>query len=87
MYFNHKKYFRASHPNKIERHVDLRCWMELGARVLGSIAQAIGRTSASERYLTASDYLRNPTLLADLHWSSYTDSFSDYGTELEQLYL
>lgn len=70
---------RASHPTSIERHVDLRCWMQLGARALASVSQALSRSTNAQRYSTAAEILSDSELLAELHWSSYTNTFSDYG--------
>ena len=35
-------YPRASHPTGDERHLDLRCWMVLGARSLAKLASIVG---------------------------------------------
>lgn len=53
--------------------------MQLGARALASVSHALGRSTNAKRYSTAADILSNPELLAELHWSSYTNTFSDYG--------
>jgi len=44
-------YPRASHPSDEERHLDLRCWMLLGANCMSSIAELLGTKNSLEKVL------------------------------------
>ncbi|XP_065317807.1 mannosyl-oligosaccharide glucosidase-like [Gordionus sp. m RMFG-2023] len=47
-------YPRTSHPSAQERHLDLRCWMTFGAKVLGSIAELLKEIKLSNHPLSPS---------------------------------
>uniref|UniRef100_A0A1B6DLQ2 Mannosyl-oligosaccharide glucosidase n=1 Tax=Clastoptera arizonana TaxID=38151 RepID=A0A1B6DLQ2_9HEMI len=78
-------YPRASHPSEDERHLDLRCWIALGAQILGKIANYLNRPG--EKYLETYAYLADNTLLDQLHWSYKTESYSDFGLHTDDVVL
>ncbi|XP_063235667.1 mannosyl-oligosaccharide glucosidase isoform X2 [Bacillus rossius redtenbacheri] len=78
-------YPRASHPNVDERHVDLRCWISLAASSLSEIAHLLNRNG--EKYGNTFRYLSDVELLDKLHWSSRTESYSDYGLHTDAVVL
>ncbi|NWT75430.1 GCS1 glucosidase, partial [Prunella himalayana] len=70
-------YPRASHPSAQERHLDLRCWMALGARVLAALAERLGEPPAPYRDMAAA--LSDNDLLDRLHWAPELGAFADFG--------
>ncbi|NXW86913.1 MOGS glucosidase, partial [Alopecoenas beccarii] len=70
-------YPRASHPSPEERHLDLRCWMALGARVLAALAERLGEPAGP--YREAEWALSDNALLDELHWAPELGTFADYG--------
>lgn len=78
-------YPRASHPSTIERHVDLRCWMYAAASAMAEIAYVLQRDPT--KYETTRDQLGDEDLLNDLHWSSHTNTYADYGLHTDGVRL
>ncbi|XP_026499522.2 mannosyl-oligosaccharide glucosidase [Vanessa tameamea] len=70
-------YPRASHPSDIERHVDLRCWMYAAADAMATIAKVLERDT--DKFEAVRDQLGDEDLLNELHWSSHTQTYADYG--------
>ncbi|KAM4673155.1 mannosyl-oligosaccharide glucosidase [Amazona ochrocephala] len=70
-------YPRASHPSPQERHLDLYCWMALGARVLAALAERLGEPA--EPFRAAARALGDNELLERLHWAPELGAFADYG--------
>ncbi|RLW09218.1 hypothetical protein DV515_00003089 [Chloebia gouldiae] len=70
-------YPRASHPSAQERHLDLRCWMALGARVLAALAERLGEPPAPYSDMAAA--LSDNDLLDRLHWAPELGAFADFG--------
>ncbi|XP_042664250.1 mannosyl-oligosaccharide glucosidase isoform X1 [Tyto alba] len=70
-------YPRASHPSPEERHLDLRCWMALAARVLAEVAERLGEPAGP--YRAAERALSDNGLLERLHWAPELGAFADYG--------
>lgn len=70
-------YPRASHPSPGERHLDLRCWMALAARVLAAVAERLGEPA--DGYRAAARALADNALLERLHWAPELGAFADYG--------
>ena len=70
-------YPRSSHPTEQDRHLDLRCWIALSAKVMASIADLIGRDS--RKYQEAYEFLSNNELLNEQHWSDQAKRYVDYG--------
>ncbi len=69
-------YPRASHPNENERHLDLRCWMALGSKVMADLSEILGvesRRPYKEHYKA----LKDNGILNKLHWSS--SQYADFG--------
>ncbi|KAJ8704064.1 hypothetical protein PYW07_013358 [Mythimna separata] len=78
-------YPRASHPSDIERHVDLRCWMFAAADAMTTIADVLQRDSS--KYEATRDQLADEDLLNDLHWSSHTQTYADFGLHTDAVKL
>jgi mannosyl-oligosaccharide glucosidase len=70
-------YPRASHPTPDERHLDLRCWITLAAKVMASIADIIGRDG--RKYHEAFVFLSDNKLLNAQHWSPTAKRYADFG--------
>ena len=78
-------YPRASHPSDIERHLDLRCWMALGSRVMAMIAKQIGNP-VFQQYQRMERQLTDELLLSSLHWCEDCNAFCDYGNHTRMAY-
>ncbi|XP_025902952.1 mannosyl-oligosaccharide glucosidase [Nothoprocta perdicaria] len=78
-------YPRASHPSADERHLDLRCWMALAARVMGDVAERLGEPA--EPYRHTQRQLGDNALLERLHWAERLGAFADYGNHSEAVAL
>lgn len=76
---------RASHPNKDERHLDLRCWIALAAGVMADLAKILDRSA--EKYEETHQYLTDPDLLDRLHLSGVTQTYADYGLHTDNVVL
>lgn len=70
-------YPRASHPSSEERHLDLRCWIALAAKVMASLADIIGRDG--RKYREAFAFLSDNQLLNKQHWSPTSKRYADFG--------
>ena len=78
-------YPRASHPTPDERHLDLRCWITLAAKVMTSIADIIGRDG--RKYQEAFVFLSDNKLLNAQHWSPTAKRYADFGLHLSNVTL
>ncbi|XP_059063009.1 mannosyl-oligosaccharide glucosidase [Achroia grisella] len=78
-------YPRASHPSDIERHVDLRCWMYAAADSMAYIARLLQRDST--KFEVTRDQLADERLLNELHWSTHTQTYADYGLHTDGVRL
>lgn len=78
-------YPRASHPTVDERHVDLLCWVSLGAKVLAEISMLLSRQG--EKYGNTYKYLSNNHLLDRLHWSYTRNTYADFGLHTDKVLL
>ncbi|XP_045540902.1 mannosyl-oligosaccharide glucosidase [Papilio machaon] len=78
-------YPRASHPSDIERHVDLRCWMYAAADAMATIASHLHRDTT--KFEATRDQLGDEELLNELHWSSSTQTYADYGLHTDGVRL
>lgn len=76
---------RASHPNKDERHLDLRCWIALAAGVMADLAKILDRTA--DKYEETHQYLTDSDLLDKLHLSATTQTYADYGLHTDGVIL
>lgn len=78
-------YPRASHPTDYERHLDLRCWIMLGAASLAEIAKLLNRDGY--KYMDTYSYLSNEKILDELHWSEELQRYADYGLHTDDVAL
>lgn len=78
-------YPRASHPTSTERHIDLRCWLALGAEVLAEMSDLLGHDG--ERYRSTYYMLSDNELLDKLHWSERKARYADYGLHTDAVTL
>ncbi|XP_011638747.1 mannosyl-oligosaccharide glucosidase GCS1 [Pogonomyrmex barbatus] len=78
-------YPRASHPNVVERHVDLRCWIAFAARVIARIAEIL--SYSAKKYQETFQYLSDNNLLNKLHWSPNAQAYADYGLHTDKVIL
>ncbi|XP_043826802.1 mannosyl-oligosaccharide glucosidase isoform X3 [Dromiciops gliroides] len=72
-------YPRASHPSPEERHLDLRCWVALGASVLAQVAQKLGESEAETELAELEARLRDENGLDSMHWAAELGAFADFG--------
>ncbi|CAH1390080.1 unnamed protein product [Nezara viridula] len=76
-------YPRASHPTSEERHLDLRCWILLGAATLADITKILSRSGG--KYWDTYHYLSDTSLLDRLHWSEAGGRYADYGLHTDDV--
>ncbi|KAK6035063.1 hypothetical protein COOONC_27433 [Cooperia oncophora] len=72
-------YPRASHPSDEEYHLDLRCWMALGSRVMDRLAHLFEEEKYKNKYTDQASNLGDFDELVRLHWSDNKKGFFDYG--------
>lgn len=81
-------YPRASHPTPDERHLDLRCWMAFAADTMVSIGEVLHLPEDSiAPFRSSSLFLRNMSLLQQLHQDPSTGHFLDYGLHSDDVGL
>ncbi|XP_075839877.1 mannosyl-oligosaccharide glucosidase [Microtus pennsylvanicus] len=80
-------YPRASHPSTAERHLDLRCWVALGARVLSRLAEQLGEAEAAAELGPLAASLEEPRSLDELHWAPELGVFADFGNHTKAVQL
>lgn len=80
-------YPRASHPSATERHLDLRCWVALGARVLLQLAEQLGEAEAAAELGPLAASLEDPESLDELHWAPELGVFADFGNHTKAVQL
>lgn len=80
-------YPRASHPSASERHLDLRCWMALGAQVLARLAEQLGETEAAAELGPLAKMLTAEETLKELHWAPELGVFADFGNHTKAVQL
>eukprot|EP00123_Amoebidium_parasiticum_P020333 comp4778_c0_seq1/m.912 comp4778_c0_seq1/g.912 ORF comp4778_c0_seq1/g.912 comp4778_c0_seq1/m.912 type:complete len:828 (-) comp4778_c0_seq1:179-2662(-) len=78
-------YPRSSHPSSDERHLDLRCWMQLGAEVMAQIAKGMGVEGGV--YEKTSSTLKDNEVLNKLHWCPKAQRYYDYGNDTAKVSL
>ncbi|XP_071448203.1 mannosyl-oligosaccharide glucosidase [Hetaerina americana] len=78
-------YPRSSHPTSSERHVDLLCWIALGAAALAEVAELI--SADSTKYKRTFEMLSDDGHIASRHWSDVSESFADFGLHTDSLTL
>lgn len=78
-------YPRASHPNSMERHIDLRCWIAVSSRVLAKIAKLIDQDWTE--YEKIYNELSDNELLDAMHWDKNNRFYSDFGLHTNSLYI
>ncbi|KIH63605.1 mannosyl oligosaccharide glucosidase [Ancylostoma duodenale] len=80
-------YPRASHPSKEEYHLDLRCWMALGSRVMNRLAHLYEEDKNKNKYTQEASALADFEDLVNLHWSASSKAFFDYGLHSDKVKL
>ncbi|XP_059798508.1 mannosyl-oligosaccharide glucosidase isoform X2 [Balaenoptera ricei] len=80
-------YPRASHPSPTERHLDLRCWVALGARVLMQLAEQLGEAEAAAELGPLAASLEAEESLDELHWAPELGVFADFGNHTKAVQL
>ncbi|CAI5449380.1 unnamed protein product [Caenorhabditis angaria] len=80
-------YPRASHPSDIERHLDLRCWLALCARVLERLSKFYGTDADHRKFSKHMEELNDFDQLVQDHWSEEHQGFYDYGKHSEDVAL
>lgn len=80
-------YPRASHPSATERHLDLRCWVALGARVLMRLAEQLGEAEAAAELGALAASLGDEKILDELHWAPELGVFADFGNHTKAVQL
>ncbi|KAK1332943.1 hypothetical protein QTO34_006474 [Cnephaeus nilssonii] len=80
-------YPRASHPSATERHLDLRCWVALGARVLAQLAEQLGEAEAVAELGPLAASLGAEKILDELHWAPELGVFADFGNHTKAVQL
>ncbi|XP_042788694.1 mannosyl-oligosaccharide glucosidase [Panthera leo] len=80
-------YPRASHPSASERHLDLRCWVALGARVLVRLAEQLGEAEAAAELGPLAASLEAEESLDELHWAPELGVFADFGNHTKAVQL
>lgn len=78
-------YPRASHPTDFERHVDLRCWIALAARVMSDLSDILGKDSI--KYYETASFLADNQLLNEQHLSPITETYADWGLHTDGVVL
>ncbi|KAF7994307.1 hypothetical protein HCN44_003397 [Aphidius gifuensis] len=78
-------YPRASHPNIDERHIDLRCWVAFSAGVMTKLSELLNQSS--DKFRETYNYLTDNILLNQLHWSTSSQSYADYGLHTDKVEL
>lgn len=79
-------YPRASHPTEDERHVDLLCWMVLGAQTLETISTAL-HLKTGPKYSRLAAELGSFERLNALHLEKSTGRYLDWGLHTEKVVL
>jgi mannosyl-oligosaccharide glucosidase len=71
-----------------ERHVDLRCWMALAARLLAGVGEAAGASPAEvSEFAATAKRLADYDELKALHWDEQRHQFADWGLHTEDVAL
>ncbi|WKY05858.1 hypothetical protein Q1695_006234 [Nippostrongylus brasiliensis] len=80
-------YPRASNPSQEEYHLDLRCWLALGSRVMDRLAQRFEEGKNKNKYSAHATALNDFEDLVRLHWSDSKKSFFDFGLHSDKVHL
>ncbi|XP_073019820.1 mannosyl-oligosaccharide glucosidase GCS1-like [Primulina eburnea] len=80
-------YPRASHPSEDERHLDLRCWMQLAADCMHSISEFLEDKDNGKEYGLTAKLLSDFELLNQMHFDHAYGAYFDYGNHSEKVRL
>ena len=81
-------YPRASNPSEDERHLDLRCWLSIGAKVLAEIGEKIGAPDIEvDTYWRMHSKLSKKSELNALHYDKDSKRYLDFGFHSEDLLM